>query len=258
MSQNLVIPGKDNKVRQVYTGIDLTQALDIQVMFGAESYSLSLTPEVVEVESNDTLAINLKGTNEKGRVYLQVVYVDAVKSEVISSQAQGTGPVIVAIGSLLTIEDGSTITNANSLVTDEELRTYANLRFVDLPPTQPERESLLIKAMDYLFSIESKLQGVRTSETQELPFPRIGVMGRNMHISSNTIHPDWKKAQMELAIQAHESELLESGKSEEQSSLQVDVISIDFKDTSTKYEKAEAYLKPYYKNGGLGLQMVRV
>lgn len=257
MAQNLVFPGANNKVRQVYTGVDLTQALKIEVMLNGTSYDSAANSDVVIVEDAKTLAINLDGTTEKGRVFLTVKYIDAVKQVFISSREQGSGPVIIVTGSQLTIEDGSIVANANSLVTDEEFKQYADIRFVDIPPTQPERESLLVKAMDYLFSVERKLQGTRTSSAQELPFPRIGVHGRNMYISSNTIHPDWKKAQMELAIQAKDGELLQSGSSNDQASLQVDVINIEFKDTTVKYEKAEAYLKPYYKNGG-SLSLVRV
>lgn len=257
MAQNLVFPDDDNKVRQVFTGIDLTQALSIRVELNDESYDSAVNPEVVQVDDASTLSINLNGTTVKGRAFLRVRYIDAVKSVTISSRELDTGPVIIVIGSQLTIEDGSIVANANSLVTDEEFKQYADIRFVDIPPTQPERESLLVKAMDYLFSVESKLQGTRTSATQELPFPRIGVHGRNMHISSNTIHSDWKKAQMELAIQAYSGELLESGSGNDQASLQVDVINIEFKDATVRYEKAEAYLKPYYKNGG-SISLVRV
>lgn len=257
MSQNLVFPSADNKVRLVYTGLDLTQATNLLVQFGSESYDLSTNPTVISIEGTDTLAINLNGTNEKGRVYVTVTYVDAVKTEVISSREQETGPVIVVTGSLLTVEDGSIVDNANSLVTDAEFKQYADLRFVDIPATQPEREALLIKAMDYLFSVEHKLQGMRTSSTQLLPFPRSGVSGRKQNVSSSVIHPDWKKAQMELAIQAQDGDLLESGSTQTQSQLKVDVIDIKYEQSAVKYDKALAYLKPYFVNGG-ALQLVRV
>lgn len=259
MAQNLVFPDDDNKVRQVYTGIDLTQALNIQVQLNDESYDLATNPDVVIVEDATTLAINLNGTQVKGRVYLTVKYIDAVKTVRISSREQDTGPVVIAIGSQLTVEDGSIVDSANSLVTDDEFKQYADIRFVDIPGTQPERESLLVKAMDYLFSVEHKLQGTRTSATQDLPFPRIGVHGRNMHISSSTIHPDWKKAQMELAIQAYSGELLESGSVQNVASEKLDTMEVSYfengKNTKS-FEKAEAYLKPYYQNGG-SLRLVR-
>ncbi len=255
MSQNLVIPGKDNKVRFVFDGIDLSLANDLQVEFGSESYSLINNTDVVLVESANTLALNLNGTSEKGRVFVTVTYVDAAKSIDITSQILGdVDQVIVALGSQLIVEDGSIVTNANSLGTLEELNAYASLRGYKLPPTQPEQDTLMIKAMDYLFSIEDKLQGVRSNSTQELPFPRIGVCGRNMMISSTVIHPDWKKAQFELAIQLHDSELLQAGSVQNVASEKLGDMEVSYFDNGAsdrvQTEKADAYLKPYYKNGG--------
>ena len=51
MSQNLVIPNKDNKVVFVFGGIDLTPATNIIVNFGSETYQLS-DPQVT-VDSSD-------------------------------------------------------------------------------------------------------------------------------------------------------------------------------------------------------------
>ena len=51
MSQNLVIANKDNLVVYVFGGIDLTSATNIQVQFGAESYSLANDPLIVIVTS---------------------------------------------------------------------------------------------------------------------------------------------------------------------------------------------------------------
>ena len=255
MSQNLVIPGKDNRVRFVFDGIDLNLANNLEVTFGSESYSLSNDPNVVIVDSANTLALNLNSTSEKGRVFVTVTYIDALKSIDITSQVIGNlDQIIVALGSQLIVEDGSIVENANSLGTLEELNIYASLRGYSLPPTQPEQDTLMIKAMDYLFSIEGKLQGVRSKSTQELPFPRLGVCGRNMTVSSNVVHPDWKKAQFELAIQLHESDILENGQSKEVQSQKVGDIETTYFENSTggvvKTEKADAYLKPYFKNGG--------
>ena len=58
MSQNLVIPGADNKVVYVFGGIDLTLATNIQVQFGDESYSLANDPLIVIVTSAIPLQSN--------------------------------------------------------------------------------------------------------------------------------------------------------------------------------------------------------
>jgi len=260
MSQNIVIPGRDNKVRLTFEGLDLTQANNLIIGFGGETYSLIDDPTVVEVTSPTELSINLNTTAEKGRVFVRVTYVDALKQVDITGQVLGNlEQVIVAIGSQLIVEDGSIVENANSLASLEELNLYASLRGYALPATEPERDTLMIKAMDYLFSIESKLQGVRAKSTQELPFPRVGVHGRNAYIASNVIITDWKRSQMELAIQVYEGELLQTGSSKEVQTQKVGDIETTYFEQGVriKTEKAEAYLKPYYKNGGT-LQMVRV
>ena len=65
---------------------------------------------------------------------------------------------------------------------------------------------------------------------------------------------------MELAIQVYEGELLQTGSVQNVQTEKIDALQVSYFEngkTRIKYEKAEAYLKPYYKNGGT-LQMVRV
>ena len=143
MSQNLVIPNKDNKVVFVFTGIDLTQATNIVVDFGAESYSLTGNPTLVVVASTTELSLDLSGTSEVGKVFATVTYIDggSVNGTDITSQSLGNSEkIVVAIGTQLIIEDGTVVADANSFATDDEFKTYANLRNFDVPATQPDRD----------------------------------------------------------------------------------------------------------------------
>jgi hypothetical protein len=102
----------------------------------------------------------------------------------------------------LVIENGTIIANANSLVTVEEIRESANLRNVSLPADNNLVQAAAIKAMDYIESLESKIQGVRTDEEQTLPFPRTGMTINNISIGINSIPIQAKRAQIQLAIYA--------------------------------------------------------
>ena len=77
MSQNLVIPNKDNKVVFVFSGVDLTLATDLHIQFGAEQYTLLLNPSEVTVDSATQLSLDLSGTAEVGKIYATITYFDA-------------------------------------------------------------------------------------------------------------------------------------------------------------------------------------
>ena len=266
MAQNLVIPNKDNKVVFVFTGIDLTQATNIVVDFGAESYSLTGNPTLVVVASATELSLDLSGTSEVGKVFATVTYIDggSVNGTDITSRSLGNSEkIVVAIGTQLIIEDGSIVADANSFATDDEFKTYANLRNFDVPATQPDREALLSLAMDYLFSKESQMQGVRVSQDQELPYPRSGVCANNFRVPSDSIPKSLKKAQMELALQANDSGLLITGEVENLASFNVDgVYSESYFSggnwTQVRTERADAYLSPLLSNNGSSNIMTRV
>ena len=264
MSLNLVIPNKDNLVVYVFGGIDLTLATDIQVQFGSESYSLINDPTIVKITSSTELSLDLSATNEVGKIFSTVTYFDGASvngTDITSRELGNSDQIVVAIGSQLIIEDGSIVANANSLTTDEEFKTYANLRGFSVPSTEPARDALQILAMDYLFSIEGEIKGRRTNDLQELPLPRIGMCGRDRMIKPNEIPKDWKRAQMELAIQAQDSDLLVNASiqniaSEKLGDLQVDYFS-GGSWASVQTQRADAYLNPFLKSGN-GVTLVRV
>ncbi len=266
MPQNLVIPNKDNKVVFVFTGIDLTQATDILVTFGAETYSKASNPTLVVVSSATELSLDLSATAETGKVFATVTYIDgaSVNGTDITSQALGNSEkIVVAIGTQLVIEDGSIIDGANSFATDAEFNSYANVRNIDLPATQPDREALLVLAMDYLFSKEQELKGSRVSAEQDLPYPRRGVCSNGFNVASDAIPQSLKKAQMELALQANESSLLVSGEVQNLASFNVDGVYSEtyFSGggwTQVRTDKADAYLDSLMRNNGSNNMMVRV
>lgn len=265
MSQNLVIPNKDNKVVLVFGGIDLTQSTNIIIEFGAETYSTALNPTLVIIESSTELSLDLSSTAEVGRVFAKVTYVDggSVNGTDITSRELGNlDQIIVAVGTQLVIEDGSIVDNANSFAADSEFKSYADLRGFSIPSTQPERESLLILAMDYIFSVESKMQGHRVDKAQALPYPRYGVCANNFDVASNSIPPDLKMAQIELAVQAGESDILISEQSQSLASFSVDgVYSESYFSggswTQVRTDRADAYLNKFLVNGGSTNKLTR-
>ena len=254
MSQNLVIPNKDNKVVFVFSGVVLTSATDLIITFGSESYQLS-DPQVT-VDSATELSLDLSATLEVGKIFATVTYFDGGSTngtDITSRELGNSEQIVVAIGTQLIIEDGSIVTNANSFATDAELKAYANLRGVAVPATQPDREALLFLAMDYLFSVESSLQGRRTAQEQELPFPRIGSYVNGFYVASDEIHKNVKNAQMELAIQAGASDLLINETTSNLASFSVDGVYSESYHNGGSWEqvrtgKADAYLSALMAN----------
>ena len=265
MSQNLVIPGADNKVRIVFGGIDLTLATHLKVQFGAELYTLLLNPTIVIVENATTLALDLNATTETGHVFATIKYFDggSTLGEDITSRELGNNTqIVIAIGTQLIIEDGSIVTDANSFATDDELKAYASLEGASVPATQPDREALLILAMKYIAKKEGSFSGCRTNSTQELPFPRYGSCVNGFSIAYTAIHKNVKKAQMELALQAANSELFINSQNQNVQSEKLGDLEVSYFSggsfASIKTDSADVYLKPLMINGGSDNLMRRV
>jgi hypothetical protein len=266
MSLNLVIPNKDNLVVYVFGGVDLTAANDIQVQFGNESYSLISDPSIVIVTSSTELSLNLSATQEVGKVFSTVTYFDGTSingTDITSQELGNSDKIVVAIGTQLIIEDGSIVDNANSFVTDDEFKKYANIRGKAVPSTQPDREALIVLAMDYLFSVENKLSGCRVGIEQLLPYPRRGACANGFNIPSDSIPVNAKNAQMELALQAQDSPLLITDTVSNLASFEVvGAYKEDYFSggawATVRTDAADAYLKPLMVNGGNSNIMGRV
>lgn len=260
MAQNLIIPSKDNKVVFVFGGVDLTLATNITLQLGAESFSTTGGTPKLTVSSATELSCDLSGTTEKGRIFATVTYFDGASvngTDITSRELSNAGQIIVAIGTQLIIEDGTVVANANSFATDAELKSYADLRGISLPATQPERESLLIMAMDYLKSRENSLSGTRSSSTQTLPYPRAGVYVFNNPIASNIIPAQAKVAQLEASIAAKDIVLLNNASITGVKSEKLGTMSTEYFEGGawaiTRLESVDAALQPLLRSGGLGL-----
>jgi len=163
----------------------------------------------------------------------------------------------------LIIEDGTIVSGANSFVTDAEFQAYATARGFTLPATESERDTLQIKAVDYLFSKEQSMKGERINATQDLMYPRNGVCEYNFKVAKDAIPSNLKKAQMELAVQANESALLVTGTNQNLASFSLDgVISESYFSGGSweqvRTDRADAYLDPLLKNNGSKNIMARV
>lgn len=203
MSQNIVIPNKDNKVIFVFSGVDLSLATDIKVQFGAELYTLALNPAQVSVIGTTELSLDLSATAELGKIFATVTYFDGASvngTDITSRELGNSEQIIVAIGTQLIIEDGSQVVNANSFVTDAEYKAYTDLRGLSVAATQPEREADLIAAVDYMHALEGSMQGTRASSTQALMYPRYNVSLYGYLLASDKIPTELKQAQMEAAV----------------------------------------------------------
>ena len=164
----------------------------------------------------------------------------------------------------LIIEDGTIVAGANAFNTDDEFLAYAKARGIlpihsgsegdTIPATEVGRNVLQIKAMDYFFGQEFKLQGCRTSEDQELPYPRSGVCTNCRYVASDEIPKGIKNALLELSIQLAVSEILvntsnQNVKREKLGPLETEYFSGGSWE-NIRTDKANAYLNPYKINGG--------
>lgn len=261
MAQNIVIPNKDNKVVLEFGGLDLTLATDIVVDFGAETYSLVTTPNSVVVESATELSLDLSSTSETGKIFATVTYFDGGSTngtDITSRELNNLGQIVVAIGSQLTVEDGTIVAGANSFVNDDEFKAFARLNGYSVPATQPDREALLSKAFMYLNSTyEQRLQGYRLSSVQSGMFPRSDVYAYDFLVDSSTIPEDIKAAQMSAALSINDGA--------DTNAIKTDADLASFEVVGVYKESYQAgantptlpempavsrYLRPYTKGGG--------
>tara|TARA_R100001530_G_scaffold131664_1_gene103489 strand:+ start:594 stop:1088 length:495 start_codon:yes stop_codon:yes gene_type:complete len=158
----------------------------------------------------------------------------------------------------LIIEDGTIVEDANSFATVAECRAFVADRGLTLPTEDAEVEVLLVKANDYLNSLEERFNGYRYDEDQEMTFPRddISLHGKDI---SNTIPKIVKRAQCQLAVDAQTAALLAAGTGKEVIEKKVGPLSTKFAPngaTAPQYRPtaALAILEPLFKpHGGINL-----
>lgn len=148
----------------------------------------------------------------------------------------------------LIIEDGSQVASANSFVTDAEYTTYSTTRGLTVGATVSDREQELIKAVDYLQSVENSLQGYRSSSTQELIYPRYNVTLYGYVLASDKIPKELKNAQMEAAAYTTEGVLLSNTSNNNIKSEKLDTLEVEYfkggSSTNTQLTRVNAQLRP--------------
>ena len=95
-------------------------------------------------------------------------------------------------------EDGSIVAGANTYVTAAELTDYGTARGITFTG---DVEVLLLKAMDYLESLDGRFKGDRTERDQPLSWPRYGAVIENWSWASTEIPRQVVLAQLNLAIE---------------------------------------------------------
>ena len=154
----------------------------------------------------------------------------------------------------LTIEDGTGVAGANSYVTADDLRAYADSRGTALGTDDSTLEPYLIQAMDIIESYRSRFQGVKTDSDNALQFPRSGVFIDGSEIGDAVIPGELKNAQCQYALDAMTNDLMpnrlvsDTGAVIEET---VDVITVKYDKTAQRskpyFAKAEAWLAPLLK-----------
>lgn len=114
----------------------------------------------------------------------------------------------------LEIEDGSGKANSVSYATVAELDAYATARGETLPATEPEKERLLIDAVEFLESQTYK--GERKTRAQALQWPRTGVYIDGFYIPDTEIPRELKNAQLQAAIDSQTVDLMPTANAETQ------------------------------------------
>jgi hypothetical protein len=129
---------------------------------------------------------------------------------------------------------------------------YAALRGITISTTEAEREEDLIRSMDYLASVEYTLQGIRTSSTQALLYPRYQVELYGYLLPSDSIPQELKNAQMEAAIWETSNSTLTNTQNSNVESKSLDTMSVSYFKGGSKsnvdLKRVNAYLQPLQHN----------
>lgn len=102
----------------------------------------------------------------------------------------------------IVVEDGNVIANANSYVSVDEFKAWAEPRGITLPADDADIEPWLIKAFDYIELLRDRYKGETTTSGQALAWPRDCVSYEGSVIADNSIPARLKQAQIQLAVYA--------------------------------------------------------
>ena len=164
----------------------------------------------------------------------------------------------------LIIEDGSGANPAaNSYGTVIDARAYALSRGATLSAVDADVEVLMIKAMDYIEAQRAKYKGEIASTAQPLQWPRYdayGVVADGVLFPSDEIPNILINAQYALAMESVAEDLQPSRLPETKGVVVREkvegAVEVQYSDTGARpdapltpvFSKAEALLKPLYKN----------
>ena len=142
-------------------------------------------------------------------------------------------------------EDGTGLSNANSLASVQDFKDYYSLRNVDISTlTDTQIEGFLVLGTDYIVQ-KYDFKGSKLKDTQSLPFPRV--------VNNETIFPNnVKYATILLAFKSQNGSLLADSQQQVKKE-KVDVLEVEYMDGSSSevvYNDVLGYLKPYLSNAG--------
>lgn len=131
------------------------------------------------------------------------------------------------------VEDGTTVSNSNSYVTELELTEYATARGITIAGST---EQILIKAMDYLETLY--FIGMRKSYEQTLQWPRYDVVIDGFALDSTVIPNDLKIAQILTALKIDSGEIILADTEQE-------VLKEKVGDLEVEYQEGSNSIKSY-------------
>jgi hypothetical protein len=111
-------------------------------------------------------------------------------------------------------EDGTGVSGANTYADAADMVAYAAERGIEIPVATEDQEKLLVRAMDYLETLDARFLGYRTADDQLLSWPRWGVYFNGRLFSYEAIPPELVKAQVVIAIAAQTIDLFPTASGE--------------------------------------------
>lgn len=149
------------------------------------------------------------------------------------------------------------IPGSDTYATEAELAAYAAARGITVTGSQAV---ILTLAMDYLATLEDQWQGVRTSASQQLAWPRTGVYVYGTALADDAIPQSLKDAQIRLALEADSGVALmptvgvgSTGSVIEET---VDVVTVKYAEgynnTQPIFTAVTGLLKPLFRTGAGG------
>jgi len=152
----------------------------------------------------------------------------------------------------LIIEDGTGVDNANSYITVAEARAFASLRSLILPSSDSEVEVLIVKAFDYLESLDYK--GNHANPPQSAEFPRRDLYLQGVLFSESQIPYKLKQAQSQLTYEAVNIDLQPTGNGKEVIKEKVDVVEVQYSEKGINvarptFTTVNSFLKDLLKSG---------